>query len=106
MSGRRAHLRHSAKRDANEGLIVEALEAQGFSVKRLNGKGVPDLLVGKRGFGMRLVEVKAKGGTFTPAQVAWRQTWTGPQPITLRSVDDAMAFMLLACEKGTDAETR
>lgn len=37
---------------------------------------------------------------FKPAQVLWRQRFRGPEPITLRSVDDACHFALLAMEGG------
>jgi len=95
---RRGCLRHNARRDRNEPEIVEALEAMGFHVDRISGKGLPDLLVAKAGR-MWLVEVKTPKGTFKPAQNKWRIKWTGPAPITLRSVEDAARFMLLCCEQ-------
>lgn len=101
---RRGIARHNAKRDANEPLIVDALEAQGFVVKRLNGGGCPDLLVAKGGR-LWLAEVKAPKGVFTVKQQEWRKDWTGPRIVTLRSVDDALRFMLLACECPTTTET-
>ncbi len=87
-----------ARRDANEPTIVQALEAMGFSVTRISGAGVPDLVVGK-GAWMRLVEIKAAKGTYTPAQKRWREQWRGPAPITLRSIADAQRFMVLAMER-------
>jgi len=81
----------NAKRDANEGAIVDTLQARGFVVKRLSGKGCPDLLVARRG-SLWLCEVKAAKGTFTPDQVQWLRDWTGPTPIVLRSVEDALTF--------------
>jgi hypothetical protein len=90
---RRGLARLNAKRDANERLIIEALEARGYSVTQLNGRGVPDLLVGKRGDPrMWLVEVKRPKKGFTPAQNEWRAKWMGPAPITLRTVDEALTF--------------
>lgn len=97
---RRGLARHAAKRDANEPEIVQALEAQGFSVTRISGKGVPDLVVGKGPTFLRLVEIKAPKGIYTTAQNEWRARWNGPEPVTLRSVDDALRFMLLASERG------
>ncbi len=97
---RRGIARHNPTRDANEPLIVDALKAQGFVVKRLNGGGCPDLLVSKAGQ-MWLAEVKAAKGTLTVMQQDWRKDWTGPPPILLRSVEDALKFMLLALEAGT-----
>lgn len=100
--GRRGCLRHNARRDQNEKGIVEALEAQGFVVDRMSGKGLPDLLVSKAGR-QWLVEVKMPKAPFKPAQILWRQRFRGPAPITLRSVEDACRFALLAMEKGGGA---
>lgn len=96
---RRGCLRHNARRDGNEKAIVDALEAQGFVVDRISGKGLPDLLVSKAGR-QWLVEVKTPKGIFKPAQIAWRQRFRGPDPITVRSIDDALRFAVLACEQG------
>jgi hypothetical protein len=83
--------RRNPRRDANERSIIETLEARGFAVAQVSGAGVPDLIVGK-GDRLWLVEVKQPKGTFKPAQNLWRAKWTGPAPITLRSVDEALAF--------------
>ena len=85
---------------------MAALEAQGFVVDRMSGKGLPDLLVSKAGH-QWLVEVKAPKGIFKPAQLEWRRRFRGPVPVTLRSVDDALRFMLLAMERpqGEQGET-
>jgi Holliday junction resolvase len=96
---RRGCARHNARRDANEPDIVQALEAQGFTVDRINGKGLPDLLVSKAGR-QWLCEVKMPKGTFKQSQKDWREKWRGPAPVTLRSVDDACRFALLAMEGG------
>jgi len=48
---------HAKRRDANEATIVIALRAVGASVLHLDGKGVPDLLVGYEGK-THLLEVK------------------------------------------------
>ena len=100
---RRGIARLNAKRDANERLIIDALKARGFSVAQINGKGVPDLLVAHSVIGrasacqplMWLVEVKQPKGKLSAAQIAWRKNWTGPAPITLRSVDEALQFPVL-----------
>jgi Holliday junction resolvase len=89
--------RHARKRDDNEPEIVEAFEALGCSVTRLDGKGVPDLLVGMRGRTW-LVEVKcplgprgglptrnATGG-LTEDQVDWWKAWRGEMPIIVRTI--------------------
>jgi Holliday junction resolvase len=97
---RRGIARLNAKRDANERPIIDTLKARGFCVTQINGKGVPDLLVGKAQR-MWLVEVKAPKGKVNAAQVDWRERWTGPDPICLRSVDEAMQFPgILSTEQG------
>lgn len=76
----------NAKRDANEGPIIAALEACGCLVKRID---VPcDLLVLHRGV-VHLAEVKSRKGRLTRDQEAFLASW----PVTvLRSVEDAVAF--------------
>lgn len=91
--------RRNPRRDANEIPIVRALEAQGFVVDRISGKGLPDLLVSKAGR-QWLCEVKMPKGKFKPSQVEWRQRFRGPEPVTLRSIEDALHFCLLAMEGG------
>lgn len=78
--------RHNAKRDANEGQIIAALEALGCQVKRIDTP--VDLLVLHRGV-VHLVEVKARKGRLTGDQSAFAESW----PVTvLRSVEDAIVF--------------
>ena len=78
-----------AKRDANEQPICEALTKAGCAVLKVSSAGAPDLVVLK-GARVWLMEVKAKDGRLTPAQVRFRKTWTGPQPLTVRSVEQAL----------------
>lgn len=61
--------RWAAKRDDNEQAIVEALRAIGVSVIFVSGKGAPDLLAYHPRDGMRAIEVKARKGKFTKAQL-------------------------------------
>lgn len=99
MSRRGARLYHAlGNRDRNERPIIDALKAQGFHVAQVSGKGIPDLLVSKRPDFLRLAEVKAKDGTYTKAQREFRDVYQGPPIITLRTVEDAARFMLLAME--------
>lgn len=60
-------MRWAAKRDANEGAIIQALNLAGWVCFRISDAGFPDLLIVRHGL-VRLVEVKAKGGSLTPAQ--------------------------------------
>ena len=83
-----------AKRDANEGLIVQALEAHGFEVERMD-KPV-DLLIQRRG-GDRvwLGEVKAVGARRDPRQVK-QNDFLDAWPVTvLRTVEDVQDFAAL-----------
>jgi Holliday junction resolvase len=70
---------------------VQVLRKRGFAVAFVSGTGIPDLVVGK-GEQLWWVEVKQPKGKFKPAQETFRKHWTGPQPITLRTVDEAMRF--------------
>jgi hypothetical protein len=63
-------VRRAAKRDANEGEIIAALEAVGARVFRVSDGHFPDLAV-LYGGRWHLLEVKAQGGTLTPGQVAF-----------------------------------
>jgi hypothetical protein len=92
------HHRYAKARDANEPEIVEALEAVGAVVVRLEPSvaGLPDLLVGYRGRNL-LMECKLppgpKGGTshapLTDDQVAFFQAWPG-RAYVVRSAKQAL----------------
>ena len=85
--------RRAPRRDGNERAIIDVLRVRGFAVAQVSGAGVPDLVVCSRKLDKCwLVEVKQPKGKFKPAQNLWRASWNGPAPITLRSVDDAIAF--------------
>lgn len=90
------------RRDANEPAVVKALKARGCSVTRLDGDGVPDLLVGVNGMTL-LVEVKrplgprggmhhdgheGSRGELTPDQVTWWDGWRGEMPTIVRTEAD------------------
>ena len=83
-------MRTRAKVDDNQRVIVAALRTAGASVKPLHtvGRGVPDLLVGFRGANY-LLEVKAKRGKLTAAQVVFFDEWRGSACV-VRSTDDAL----------------
>lgn len=68
--------RKAPKRDQNEALIVEALEAAGATVRRLSDTGLPDLLVGIDDQNY-LMEVKAERGRLTNAQIVFMEEWGG-----------------------------
>lgn len=88
------------QRDRNEPEIVEALRAAGAAVQKLDGTGVPDLLVGYRG-DLFLVEIKnpdAKGGgkyntgdgSLTDAQTRWWAAWKGKAPAIVHTAAEAL----------------
>jgi hypothetical protein len=82
---------HGAKRDANEPIIVEALEAAGWLVIRLSAPGMPDLLCVRRGV-LVLMEVKMPKGSVTPKQAETfleMLSWGYRVPI-IRSVKEAV----------------
>ena len=87
-------MRTAAKRDKNEDEIVNCLKHIGCTVQRLSAAGVPDLLVGfvdERGKkSMALMEVKTKKGRRTPQQIEWSLWWSGPEPVIVRTIDDAL----------------
>jgi hypothetical protein len=83
-------LRRAAKRDAVEAEIIDAWLAVGGSVMYFNAKGYPDLLLWHVKTGFVLAENKSRRGKLTRDQVSWREGWRGPQPVILRSVQDAL----------------
>lgn len=72
------------RRDAVEKPIRAALEALGYEVTLISGKGAPDMLVRKAGILVAGFECKSDKGKRTPAQEV--SGW----PI-VRSVEDAFA---------------
>ena len=74
-------MRRSARRDANERRVIDALRACGAYVKQINDEGAFDLLVCYRGYTI-LLEVKdgdkppsARG--LTPAEQKFHDEWPG-----------------------------
>ncbi len=83
--------RSNPKRDANERVVTEALEAFGFAVSPVSSAGIPDLIVSRRGGPFYLVEVKMPKGAPTPAQVRFKAKHTA-QVHVIRTLDDAHNF--------------
>lgn len=88
-------MRKTARVDANQAAIVEALRAIGASVESLAmvGRGVPDLAVGFRAQNYFL-EVKdgakpPSARRLTPDEAAWHDGWRG-QVATVASVEEAL----------------
>jgi hypothetical protein len=96
-------MRRAFHRDAAEKPIIRALRAVGATVHQLNGKDVPDLLVGYRG-ATYLLEVKSRlsdtqkdGYTrrrttrIKPGQQAMHEAWRGSPVAVVHDVDEALA---------------
>jgi len=81
-------LRYDAKRDANEPEIVEALEAVGASVLRVDDV---DLIVGYRNTNY-LMEVKTTDGRLNKKQAKFFRSWRGQVNI-VRSRMDALKLI-------------
>ena len=94
-------MKYAKRRDANEPIVIAALEAVGAAVVQLDGDGLPDLLVAYRG-ALHLVEVKnpaSKNGQhyatdgLTKAQVKWFAEWRdkgGNAPHVVKNADEAL----------------
>jgi hypothetical protein len=89
-------VRRAARKDGNQGLIVEALRRGGRSVVVLNQRGISDLLVGGRCCACGsthndLLEIKQRGfeGDLTPAQIEFMLSWKGPVHV-VSAVDEAL----------------
>ena len=90
--GYSANNRHNPQRDANEPEIIEALKAKGAIVWRLNGKGIPDLLVGYKSVTI-LAEVKTAKGKTKPAQDVFFGTWSGGKACIVKTVEEAISLL-------------
>jgi hypothetical protein len=88
-------MRRAARRDDGESEIVSALREAGAVVRVITqGDGIPDLLVGYRGYTI-LMEVK--DGTkppskraLTPAEEQFFMDWTGGMLVIVNSVGEAL----------------
>jgi len=83
-----------ARRDANEGGIIEALTHAGAIVCQIDGADVPDLLVGFRGETF-LVEVKNRAtyGKLSEGQAQWFEDWLGGPVAVIHTDMEALAFI-------------
>lgn len=90
----------SAKVDANQDEIVNALRSMGATVQSLArvGAGCPDLLVGFRGKNY-LLEVKdgrkvPSAQKLTDAQIQWHRFWRGHVQV-VKTVDETLKVLEL-----------
>jgi hypothetical protein len=88
-------VRHTHRIDANQAVIVEALQRAGCTTQSLTtiGNGCPDLLVARAGQ-MWLLELKADS-ELAASQIAWINAWNAKVHV-VRSVDEAFTAVGLA----------
>ena len=95
-------MRYANRVDDNQSIIVETLRKAGAYVRIVTmGDGVPDLLVGYKGYTL-LLEVKdgnkvPSARKLTTAEQKFFDEWTGGLLAIVESVDDALAI-LKRCE--------
>lgn len=85
----------AARVDKSQKEIVDLLRRLGCSVEPIRSlkEGLPDLLVGFRGFNY-LVECKTpKTGYLSDGQKEWAKEWRGSKPYVLRNTDDVLSFI-------------
>lgn len=85
---------YAARVDTNQHEIAAAAKGLGATVCYLHtvGKGVPDLLIGWRGYNF-LVEIKTSTGKLDELQVEWHDKWRG-QAMIIRSAEELTGFLL------------
>jgi Holliday junction resolvase len=84
--------RINARRDANEGAIIQTLQAEGVIVFPISGAGIPDLLCGHRGVWF-LVEVKTRSGRLTEAQRRFHALAEGYPVYVVRTAQEAVEVL-------------
>ena len=87
--------KYARRVDANQDAIVQTLRACGAYVRVITmGDGVPDLLVGSRGYTL-LLEVKdgrkpPSARELTPAEQKFFDEWTGGMLVVVESAQEAL----------------
>jgi len=88
-------MRYANRIDANQNKIVDALRKAGAVVRIISqGDGIPDLLVGYRGYTI-LMEVKdgdkvPSARKLTEAEQKFFDDWRGGMLVIVNSVDEAL----------------
>lgn len=91
-------MRRAARRDDGENDIVDALRTAGAVVRVVTqGDGLPDLLVGYRGYTI-LMEVKdgtkpPSARRLTEAEEKFFMEWTGGLLVVVNSVEEALEVL-------------
>jgi hypothetical protein len=95
-------MRYANRIDANQNLIVDAMRKAGAVVRIISqGDGIPDLLVGYRGYTI-LMEVKdgdkvPSARKLTEAEQKFFDDWRGGMLVIVNSVEEALET-LKRCE--------
>jgi len=95
-------MRYANRIDANQNAIVDAMRKAGAVVRIISqGDGIPDLLVGYRGYTI-LMEVKdgekvPSARKLTEAEQKFFDDWRGGMLVIVNSVDEALET-LKRCE--------
>lgn len=90
--------KYARRVDANQDQIVSALRACGATVRVISqGGGIPDLLVGYRGYTL-LLEVKdgkkpPSARELTEPEQKFFEEWTGGMLAIVNSVDEALEIL-------------
>ena len=91
-------MRRAARQDGNHHDVAAVFEAAGWAVCHTHqlGRGVPDLLVGKRNLNL-WIEIKdgslpPSKRQLTPDEVKWQESWPGPIA-NISSVSEAEALI-------------
>jgi hypothetical protein len=91
-------MRRANRVDANQDQIVSAMRTYGAYVRVISqGEGIPDLLVGYKGYTL-LLEVKdgnkvPSARKLTAAEWKFFQEWTGGLLAQVKNVDEAIALL-------------
>jgi hypothetical protein len=83
---------NGARRDEAEPGVVKAFESGGATVRKLNGRDVPDLLVGFLRE-THLVEVKTSNAKLRPGQAEFARTWLGSPVVVARTPAQARKWL-------------
>lgn len=99
--------RYAARKDANQDAVVKRFRASGCTVHVMNGKGIPDLLVGIRGVAF-LVEVKdgskkPSARKLTKAQEEFGRTWKGGTIFIVTKLEEVGTVIDMATKGRRDA---
>ena len=91
-------MRYANRIDANQNAIVEALRKAGAVVRIISqGDGIPDLLVGYKGFTI-LMEVKdgekvPSARKLTEAEQKFFEDWRGGLLVVVNSIEEALEIL-------------